>query len=331
MTHRAWCFTYYPNDPDVFVSPVNVSDATYLKRAIWQWELCPSTKRIHLQGFVRWERPCGLVQCSTWLGLRGAHLEPARGSDQDNYEYCSKLESRLKVTEEPIVLGNWKTDKRKGKFDEYSNLLVEAGQKAVYDKDPGFCLQYARKIKEFDEQFVTRYIDGCHEKKRDVKVIFMSTPTGYGKTTSVYKAFGMGVYRVRLHKPGEEPWMDGYAGEKVILMDEVKRYDYTTTMMNEWCDGFPTRLRTKNNHCWANWELIIITSNYGFHECFDDPHKALARRITDHVIRTGPAIMYEPWILMNVLDKPAYKNFMDYVNLDYRTEYEEDTKAFPLH
>lgn len=58
----------------------------------------------HLQGYIRFDRKnfkCRQGTMSFWKGIPGlarAHFEPARGSDEDNKIYCSKVILFCKLT-----------------------------------------------------------------------------------------------------------------------------------------------------------------------------------------------------------------------------------------
>lgn len=61
-----------------------------LKFLCLEGETAPETGRKHLQGFVSFNIPKTLAQVKSILGTEAVHLEPARGTAEQNRTYCSK-------------------------------------------------------------------------------------------------------------------------------------------------------------------------------------------------------------------------------------------------
>lgn len=81
---QRWIFTV-PN-PGTWRPTFNATSMSYL---VWEMETCPTTGTPHIQGYVR------TVQRKTLRTMKAllhetAHLEPARGSEEENRNYCSK-------------------------------------------------------------------------------------------------------------------------------------------------------------------------------------------------------------------------------------------------
>ena len=97
-----WTFTYYSVDPPLY-------DPRKLRCMIYQREICPETGNHHWQGALRTEDHHGLNRKSiVKLFPNGIHdnaLQKSRAPWQKNFEYCSKIETRIPGTE-PTVLGN---------------------------------------------------------------------------------------------------------------------------------------------------------------------------------------------------------------------------------
>lgn len=306
---KVWTYTYFfpTTDPEHNIhsfADFRIKNQDELKRAVAQLEVCPTSGRWHIQGFVRWKRGCRVPQCKLWIGLGDSvHLEIARGTDSENYDYCTKLDSRVDVP--ATVEGDWKTsgEKRRGVYEKYAKLVAKQGLKAVYVEDPGFVLQNGKKLKEFEEGYVQRF--KFDQVQRHVKCIFCSGPTGAGKTSGVRRAFGTDVFELVPHSTKEEAWWDGYEGESVVLIDEIKPQQLDVTSLNRWIDGWPTRVRTKGGHTYGGWKLIILISNYSFYECFTDPHDALKRRVTAFNHLPQPPV-YDKYWLMETLTLPTF-------------------------
>lgn len=74
-----------------------------MKCMIYQREKCPKTGKLHWQGACRFNRRNGVAFSTAKKCLPlYAHIEPSRGTWQQNVEYCSKSESRIG---DPVFLG----------------------------------------------------------------------------------------------------------------------------------------------------------------------------------------------------------------------------------
>lgn len=324
---KVWSYTFYPKPQDTttWKHYVNwkIKNQNELRRAVYQHEICPETGRWHLQGYVRWKRGCRLPQCKVWIGLGDdIHLEASGGTDSDNYDYCTKLDTRadhnklhmlgiyvdLGTPFDPTIEGDWLTsgEKRRGVYESNAKVLKEQGVKALYQLDPGFCLNNPTKIMKFEENFVRRFT--TDDVVRKVRIIYCEGATGIGKTSACYRAFCNRMYNLVPHssRSTEDPWWDAYEGEDTVLIDEIKPGMLETTMLNRWADGYPCRLRTKGGHTWANYTLLIMLSNYSLNECIFDPHGAFARRITKHVRLTNAPNEFNFNWLMDILSTPDF-------------------------
>lgn len=86
---KNWTFTEYNLDRNIFDW-----EQLGVKYAFWQLEECPRTQRKHYQGYL---------QCAKLMRFKAvkkllsdtAHFEVARGTPEENEEYCSKEKSKL--------------------------------------------------------------------------------------------------------------------------------------------------------------------------------------------------------------------------------------------
>lgn len=81
---RKWCFTLFNYNNDTKLSILKLKNCQY----IFGEEICPTTNRKHLQGYLEFKNP--VFFSSIQKQFPGIHLEKTRGSLEDNYNYCSK-------------------------------------------------------------------------------------------------------------------------------------------------------------------------------------------------------------------------------------------------
>lgn len=205
-----------------------------------------------------------------------AHLEKARGTQQQCIEYCTKEETRVAG---PFQLGQPSEGQGERKDLKYLCTMVKAGKKD-------------RELAEADEVLYAKYHKHAHALRtalerpevREVKVLVLWGPTGIGKTHAAFTRF-QDMHRL-MHSEGKI-WFDGYQGEKVLIIDEFEG-QIKITFLLQLLDKWPLRTEIKTTSCCAKWELVIITSNsdpdtwYGAMggTCNAQQKDALKRRLT---------------------------------------------------
>jgi hypothetical protein len=81
-----YCFTMYPVGIETWET-VETSLSKICKKWIFGVETCPTTGRIHLQGFMALRKRLRISEIKLPFN---PHLEPCKGSEEQNLAYCSK-------------------------------------------------------------------------------------------------------------------------------------------------------------------------------------------------------------------------------------------------
>jgi len=91
-------------------------------------ETCPQSGNLHLQGYIQLTHRMRLSSVKKLFPdfMQHVHLEPSRGSDEDNREYCSK-EGNFHEYGIPVSLGR----KKKGSQSQAFGEVVEAIKEGV--------------------------------------------------------------------------------------------------------------------------------------------------------------------------------------------------------
>lgn len=193
----------------------------------------------------------------------GAHIEPAKGSNQENRDYIRKE-------------GKWADDAKhetnlSGTFEESGPLPEEPQHRqkdseAILDMLTGGASN-AEILREFpaamnrlqhieaarqtllEEQYRTTF--------RELHVVYISGKTGIGKTRSVMEKYGYDkVFRVTNY---QHPF-DSYAGQPVILFDEF-RSSLPVSDMLKYLDGYPVMLPCRYADKVACFTEVYVVSN----------------------------------------------------------------------
>ena len=90
---RAWCFTCFDFEERYEKILLNLQKSKYY---IIGKEICKSTNREHLQGYVYFNNAITGKSLQKKLGAND-HIEVAKGSPEDNKTYCSKENNFIEV------------------------------------------------------------------------------------------------------------------------------------------------------------------------------------------------------------------------------------------
>lgn len=241
-------------------------DGAKLKYAVWQVERCPDTGRLHIQCYVEFTQPVRVAWVQQRLRIPGAHLEKRMGNRDQAISYCSKESTRV---EGPYYFGGRmeRTTKSDGKWTDAATKLRAGGNvRDIERTDPGFTANNLRKL----QQYESYCLQAVCNRERNVHALWIHGPSGIGKTTMCRRNVGYGVHFC-LKPNGEQIlWWDGYNGESVLVVDEVRRGGMRVEEYIGICDNFPLRLGIKGGFSHANWSTVLFTSNYSVSAVFSE-------------------------------------------------------------
>lgn len=255
---RNWCWTRIINEQTVN-QLINYSDTignhTDVRYCIFQLERCPSTQRLHLQGYMELNKSCRMAHVKEILQDTTVHLEVRRGSRDEARDYCRKEESRI---EGPFESGTWNKSGSGNRTDltEIKDK-IEAGSTLVDIVSEHFTdyVRYSSGI----EKAMFQLRKGIANRIRDVTVICLYGATGTGKTRHAFESFGEKGGFI-LDKVGSQLWFDGYQMEDTLVIDDFDNW-IPFRMLLRLLDRYPVRLNVKGSTTWAFWTKVYITSN----------------------------------------------------------------------
>lgn len=250
---RLWCFTKQSSgfEDDLTWStldtfPLVNPDESIIQCLYYQVEEAPTTKKIHLQGFIIAKRR---IRFNTLQKLfPGVHIVKARGTQQQNIDYCSKSTSRIKG---PYKIGEFL---KPGECKALSYVC-----EGIKQHKP-----FTWAIDEYPEIYIRNYNGLMRYRElildeipifRQLEVHWYYGKTGTGKTRSVYEQ-EPNVYRCTR----DAQWWDGYFDQKAILFDEFYGDIRCKDMLN-YLDGYRIQLPVKGGFVNARWTVVYITSN----------------------------------------------------------------------
>ena len=81
---------------------------------------------------------------------------------------------------------------------------------------------------------------------------------------------GKEPYKVSLKEnQNQTQWFHNYSGEKAIIIDEFEG-QWTLAYLKEVLDGWKMSFQTKKGFVYAEWQLVVITSNLAPQEWYNN-------------------------------------------------------------
>lgn len=210
-------------------------------------------KTPHVQGWCCTWDPVRVSAFKKWL--RRAHIEIMHQNMQASKDYCNK-EGNKKCIGEPPAQG-FRTDivgikRRLDAGESLANIVEDEQCFSTVTKNE-------RAFKNYAELQRKKKLRAEGRKKPEVHIIYGDS--GVQKSPGIYDKYGYDNVFSCPDLTGK--WFDGYAGEPVVLFDDVKEGNvFSITLFKRLCDGFPQQLPVKGGFTWFRPDAIYITSNH---------------------------------------------------------------------
>lgn len=268
---RAWCFTLNETfdfilgerDLEFYENLISGVDIRY---AVWQLE---QGTCVHIQGYISFSKKKRMssIKSEYFVGMEHVHLEIARGSEEDNFIYCTKQD-------ETFLCGPWQKGTRS--YQNSLSRLKEAVDEGIKKKQ--LWSEYFNLMIRHDRA-IDRYILSQSDPrnwKTELHVIYGAAGSGKSKTAA--EEAGPRAY----WKPTGE-WFDGYEGHENVVIDDFKG-EIARNEFWKITDRYPHNAKVKFGH--VNWapRKIWVTSLYSpaqwWKEMTQEDEIATYRRIT---------------------------------------------------
>ena len=254
--HRAFCFTcpnYNETNRECLASLERDGIARYI---CYQGERAPSTDTPHLQGYIVLANPRTFDGTRELLGPR-FHLEVARGTTEQNVEYCSKSESRdtqcgfgfVEHGDRESVIGTGSGSGTRTDLAVVAKRLRDGETEAEIAEDhPASYIMYTRGIRAFAQ---------LHLPRRSAKSIvhWYWGPTGTGKTRLASEESPDAYWKSAAHH-----WWDGYDGVSDVIIDDYRASFCQFNELLRLLDRYPYQVQCKGSTVQFNAKRIFITT-----------------------------------------------------------------------
>ena len=195
------------------------------KYAVGQWEICPSTERLHFQFYVELKKPMRMSGLKKNL-YKDTHLKRATASREAGREYAMKTEHdskgcRVEGTN-PIEIGDW--DGKQGQRNDL--LAVKESIDSGMDESACWNEHFEQMVKH--HKAFNAYRISTKKGRRDApKIEILWGGPGSGKSAYCQlqeDLAGEEFYWLSAPADGagrnSRMWWDGYNGESTVVIDE---------------------------------------------------------------------------------------------------------------
>lgn len=246
---KYWCFTSY-EEHEGFLWYLPES----MLYCVQQQEACPTTGKIHWQGFVIFDRKKALGHCK--ILLPRAHWEVMRGTVDEAADYCCNPLKRCKdglLLEDgfrPLYGDAARSDSTKERYKRAYDLAI-LGQFAAIE--PSMMVRHTSNLLKINHMFAKKPSALNMEQTPGV---WLYGGAGVGKTTLCQK------WNHYLKDPRHK-WFDGYQQENVCVVDDFAPFHIAQTdILKQLGHQFPFQGETKGGHIWLRPFVTVITSQY---------------------------------------------------------------------
>lgn len=269
---RLWCFTNYDLEFD-YPDYMKTSSAVYL---VVGREVCPTTGRLHDQGFVYYSGARGsMTQIARELG---STCKPCNGTLDQNMDYCTEDGKYREFGKKPAQ-GN------RSDIDGLAQAIM-SGETTVDEitlANPLMYHQYGRTLSRVEDIVLRK-----RKRTEMTKLTWITGPTGCGKSHMAFENFEPDTHYVY---PNDKGWWDGYTGQETVIFNEFRGgipYSEMLDLADKW---YKTVNRRGREPVPFLAKHIIVTSVLEPHEVYhnlaeNDPMEQLNRRM--NIIRLKP-------------------------------------------
>jgi hypothetical protein len=291
---KYWCFTI--NSTWNLDALDNVKNWCYL---VAGREVCPETRRKHLQCFVVYNVRTAFSTVKRQLPT--AHIEKMMGTPQEASDYCKKDGDFEEFGKLPDYTGGASGGRKKAiNYKSIIQLAEDHDFATLKENHPGEYFRHYHTIKRIAMDN-PKPVEALDELKHE----WIWGKSGLGKS-----------YTARQENPGlyiksHNKWWLGYKGESAVLIDDLSKTEaaWFGEHLKQWCDHYPFPAETKGDGMVIRPEKIIVTSNYTIEELWGHDEnlcEAITRRFkVRHFVQPFQAPKKPAPVPIQVLVPPA--------------------------
>ncbi len=256
---KDWCFTVHSGNfgnktEEEVIEDLKQVVCTYI---VFQLETGGELGRDHIQGYVMFKGQKTLPAAQAALGFPTCHMEMRQAPKiSDAVKYCKKDDTRRPGTTwwekgtEPMDQGIKRT------LADACELARTKGVKRVAIEMPEEYVKFHRGLEKLAQISAGEGIP----QQRPVTCYYVWGDSGCGKSWWANTLFDNGEDTYTTTDMPDKIWMGNYAGERTLVIEEFEGL-CNPSLMKAMLEGYKMEFQTKGGFVWAQWDVIILTSN----------------------------------------------------------------------
>jgi len=260
-TKKTWDYTAFYEDMDKMVEWLQELECT---KHVGSHEICPETKRPHIQGQITFRR------AYSWAAIKKIFcpIHITKTICPQDANYCRKFDSTRVIN-----VDNRKQGKRQDIIDAKTLVKTTNSMAQIVEQTTSY--QAVRMC-----ELWLKYKEPSRPIDFEPEVHWRWGKTGVGKTRYVYEKHDQD----EIFRPLSYKWWDGYDGHKIVLLDELR---------GDWCkfgqlltllDRYPYRVETKGGSRQIQATTWYITSSKHPKDLYNPYHFDAEERV-DQLLR----------------------------------------------
>lgn len=283
-----WCFTlnnYIDNEVAVLKT---MAQMEMTKWCIYGREVGESGTK-HLQGYFVFAKNKRLAALREFLPR--AHWEKAKGSHEQNFNYCSKDGDYDEFGVRPKFESQ---NGAKREINRWETAWSLAKENRIVEIEPQIKVTSYNNLRSIAKDFMKESADADN-----VTGIWIQGPSGCGKSREARRRYP-GAFKKNANK-----WWDGYQGEEYVILDDLDpNHEILGHHFKIWADRYAFVAETKGGALNIRPKVFCITTQYKIDQIFKDEatREAIKRRFT--VVDMFPVELYPVFNASQANDVP---------------------------
>lgn len=266
---RNWILTFFPTDLERDTNRFEMlSRKKGIRYSIVGKEICPTTKKIHFQGYISYKNAKTFKQTKRWFGYDTIRIKEAVAGDCPNQKYCSKDGNLIYEVGIPLKQG----------------VRSDVEKAVAIAKETNSMRAVVEQVFNYQAVRHTELWLKYKERKRPVQpieVIWIYGRPGGGKTSHIYDSYPI----EEIFEPLSFKWWEGYDAHKIVLIDDFRVEYCSFTQLLRLLDIYPFRVEMKGGSRQVQFNKIYITApkpplEMYKHLKYEEDLGQLTRRIT---------------------------------------------------
>lgn len=206
----------------------------------WQYEICPTTLRVHVQGYIEFTH--GKTKTRIYKLIGKCRIRARNGTPQEASEYCRKEESAIPDTY--FEYGELSRQGHRTDIDEDVEIIRNGGD--LNDISSTNMIRY-------DQSFIRFQLRSIPPRTEKPQLIFLQ-----GSPIDVLNYCYEKYSSLFVYKDGDRGYgWNGYSGQNAVLMYGVNHWD-TFADFTHFISKYPYTLRILYNVVQFNSPIILF-------------------------------------------------------------------------